>query len=139
MTVYLGLTEGVVQKTYQQLWRYIVIKRETAAVGNLILVGIQSKFFYQVVNKFGCLFSSSILLPRVSSKLVKQTFGKDILTVLENRFQHLINGMGNTENGDGIRRGLLLLGAWLAAFYTCLGKCPVPFANELIFGIHHQG
>ncbi len=84
---------GVVEQGDQQLRRDIVVERKAAAIGYQVVAGVQPQAGDEAVHHRGSLQARCLAVPAHGGQAVEEALGIYVVTALEHRPHHLVDGM----------------------------------------------
>ena len=93
---------GMAEQGHEQLGRRVVVERESAAVGHVVVVGVEAQVAYEAVHLPGGLFAPGIGVSFARSYLIKERFGAEVVALLHHGPQDLADGV--RAAGDGACR-----------------------------------
>ena len=81
---------GITQNTDKEFHRDIVVKRETAAVGNEIVLGIEREVCHQTLHLCGSFLATGARATALTGQLQKDTFCHQIVALLQHWLQDIV-------------------------------------------------
>ena len=108
MQVDVVIAEGIAQQRHLHFRRQIVVKRESATVGNAITARIKPHLCYEPVDYGSSVRSLRRTVASGGCKLIEHRLGIEIVALLEHLHQHLVDGMESADNAEGVVGSLAL-------------------------------